>query len=130
MTEVTTYDEHMGNLVCLNGNQGLLQIKLGQDNNFVASESTGKGNDEESVNMAEGKSAEACLRFDPIFPAGDTLICGELKDVRDDVSMGDHDCFLPSVSKRMRYNSLMHLQEIQKSRWSSRERQLASHLGP
>lgn len=99
MTKMTTYDKHMSNLVCLDCNQSLLQVKLWQNHNFVTSESTSKGNDEESIDMAKGKSTEARLRLNSILLAGNALVCGELKNVGDDVSMGDHDCFLPSVSK-------------------------------
>lgn len=88
----------MGCSILLDSLEEGRQLKLREHDGLIAAECTSQANDYEAVNVGEWKKSQRYVLSWPSVGSlpGTTelLVEGYLDDVRDAVTMGDHDAFL------------------------------------
>lgn len=84
----------MLNLEALDRRQIRFELELGQDNDLIAAPRRSVRNDYESVDVTERHEAQLNLGEDAALFSCYRLVRSVLQDVRNDIPVRYHDCFL------------------------------------
>lgn len=89
-----TYNDELLDPEPLDRSQVGIKVKLGQDDDFIATPCCAVRDNDEAVDVAHGQESELNLGLDTAQLSADRLVGRVLENVSNDIAVGYHDCFL------------------------------------